>query len=515
MGDGTAARAYHEATKHSVASVQRSRHLLDFANMPLPFKVYPEVAPLPLPREVSASSRAALDVLGSRGAPPAQARALDLATLAHLLHFTAGVLRRRVHAGGETFFRAQACTGNLHHIDLYLICGPLPDLAAGVYHFGPHDFALRRLRAGDHRAAVVRATAEEPAVRGAPAILASTSTFWRNAWKYQARTYRHAFWDDGTLLANLFAVAAALDVPARLVLGFVDDELNRLLDVDGEREATLSLVALGEPAAVGPGDAPAPPPAPPVPPLDLATLPLSAHEVAYPAIGAAHRASSLASAAEVAAWRTHVPAAPRPRATGSLVPLLPPTPPRREPIEAVILRRGSTRVFSREPITFDDLSTIVRAVGRGIAADFLAPGTSLVDLYLIVHAVAGLGAGAYVVDRERQGLVPLRTGAFRREAGHLDLGQPLAADAAVNLYWLVDLPAVLARLGDRGYRAAQLEAAVAGGDAYLAAFALGLGATGLTFFDDDVTDFFAPDAAGKSVLFLTAIGHPARRGVSS
>jgi SagB-type dehydrogenase family enzyme len=154
-------------------------------------------------------------------------------------------------------------------------------------------------------------------------------------------------------------------------------------------------------------------------------------------------------------------------------------------------------------------------VGRGPAADFLAPGASLVDLYLIVHAVDGLDAGAYVVDRERDGLVPLRSGDFRREAQHLDLGQPLAADAAVNLYWLADLSAVLARLADRGYRAAQLEAAIAGGNAYLAAFALGLGATGLTFFDDDVTAFFAPDAAGKSVLFLMAIGRPARRAVSS
>ncbi len=56
---------------------------------------------------------------------------------------------------------------------------------------------------------------------------------------------------------------------------------------------------------------------------------------------------------------------------------------------------------------------------------------------------------------------------------------------------------------------AELEAAIAGGRTYLAAYALGLGATGLTFFDDDVTAFFSPDAAGKSVMFHMAIG---RRG---
>ncbi len=69
---------------------------------------------------------------------------------------------------------------------------------------------------------------------------------------------------------------------------------------------------------------------------------------------------------------------------------------------------------------------------------------------------------------------------------------------------------MLSRQGARGYRAAQL-AAAAGGRTYLAAYALGLGATGLTFLDDEVTAFFAPRAAGRSVMFLMAIGRRAGR----
>jgi nitroreductase len=117
-----------------------------------------------------------------------------------------------------------------------------------------------------------------------------------------------------------------------------------------------------------------------------------------------------------------------------------------------------------------------------------------------------------VLDAERPALVPLRAGQFRAEAGWLGLGQELPADAAANVYWLVDLDAVLARQGAHGYRAAQLAAAIAGGRTYLAAYALGLGATGLTFFDDDVTAFFSPHAAGKAVMFLMAVGARRRRG---
>ena len=45
---------------------------------------------------------------------------------------------------------------------------------------------------------------------------------------------------------------------------------------------------------------------------------------------------------------------------------------------------------------------------------------------------------------------------------------------------------------------------------YLAAYAQRFGATGLTFFDDEVIEFFSPHAAGKSVMFLVALAHSSR-----
>ena len=87
----------------------------------------------------------------------------------------------------------------------------------------------------------------------------------------------------------------------------------------------------------------------------------------------------------------------------------------------------------------------------------------------------------------------------------------IPADCSVNVYFLADLDRVLDRFGNRGYRAAQLEASIIGGKLYLAAYAQGLGASGLTFFDDDVTEFFSPHAAGKSVMFLIALGKSVKR----
>ncbi len=125
-----------------------------------------------------------------------------------------------------------------------------------------------------------------------------------------------------------------------------------------------------------------------------------------------------------------------------------------------------------------------------------------------MNGVEGLPPGAYAFHPRARGLEPLREGNLRSNARFLDLEQELAGDAAVNLYLLVDLEPLLARYGNRGYRVAQLEGGLIGGRAYLASYALGLGATGLTFFDDSVTDFFSPHSKGKSVMFLLAFGVP-------
>jgi SagB-type dehydrogenase family enzyme len=181
-------------------------------------------------------------------------------------------------------------------------------------------------------------------------------------------------------------------------------------------------------------------------------------------------------------------------------------------IEEVVIRRGSTRQFVRESITFAQLSTMIDRATRGIPVDFLdSAAASLNELYLIVHAVDDLPPGAYYFRRDQGALQSLEEGLFRREAGNLGLGQEIPADCSVNVYFLADLNRALARFGNRGYRAAQLEASIMGGKLYLAAYAQRLGASGLTFFDDDVTEFFSPHAAGKSVMFLLALGKSVKR----
>ena len=243
-------------------------------------------------------------------------------------------------------------------------------------------------------------------------------------------------------------------------------------------------------------------------------LPYSDHEVDYQAIRAIHAASSLDRPLDVAMWRAAAPAAlgEPSLGQGEALPRLSSDGVSPDPIETVILKRGSSRRFRPDPMSVDQLGTLLHAATRGIPGDFLAgSGLELNQAYLIANAVQGLPSGSYAVGPSGSDVQRLSTGDFRKRAEYLALTQQLAADAAVNVYFLADLAPVLERLGNRGYRAAQLEASITAGKLYLGAYALGLGASGLTFFDDDVTAFFSPHAAGKSVMFLITVGHPHRR----
>jgi SagB-type dehydrogenase family enzyme len=504
-----AAWKYHDQSKHSYWSIRHHPHFLDWANRPLPFKIYPKIEPLPLPRDVPQTGVAVLSAI-SAPVPSSRADSVPgVQDLARLLYFSAGITKQRAYPGGEIYFRAAACTGALYEIELYVVTGDLPGLDAGVYHFHPADVSLRLLRRGDFRGNLAQATATEPAVAHAPATVICTGTYWRNAWKYQARTYRHFGWDNGTLLANLLAVSAASGLPAKIVLGFVDAEVNRLLDLDTRREVSLCLVPIGrtsESSLLAPREAPA---------LGLETIPLSQHEVEYPAMFEMHEASSLESDEEVALWRGKPPVLPSHALAGEGVrlPRLPEEEQPKDTIEQVILRRGSTRTFDRTgSIALAQLSTILDYATRGLPADFLEPpGSQLNDLYLIVHSVQGLTPGAYFFGRGQNTLELLKDGRFRTEAHHLGLEQELPADACVDIFFLADLKRILERYGNRGYRAVQLEAGAIGGRMYLASYAQHLGATGLTFFDEDVVNFFSPHAKDKSAIFLLAIGKPLKR----
>ncbi len=489
---------------------------MDWEIKPLPFKIYPALPVLRLPTDLPALGA---DTFSTLAPDPASAGGgLDVDRLAALLFFSAGVSRVKAYPGGvQVHFRAAPSTGALYQTEVYVVAGAVSGLAPGVYHFNPGDFSLRLLRAGDFRGTVALAAADD-ALAAQPACVVLSAIYWRNTWKYQARGYRHLFWDSGSLSAQLLAAAWALELPARLVTGFVDGQVNALLGLDARTEGVLLVAPVGP---MGPGA----PMSPVVTPLAPEVIPLSSSDVDYPLLRQAYDDSSLDSEAEVADWREGegevLNRENDRRETGDrrarerqvrdrgnvAIQDLTPLPAARaaagRTLAETISRRGSTREFSGEAISREELSSALYHATRGVPLDV---PDGLVDLYLTVHAVTGLEPGAYVYHRGRHALTRLQTGDVRAAAAFLCLGQPLGGVSSATVFFLADLRRALGRFGNRGYRLVNLEAGLIGGRLYLGAYAQRFGATGLTFYDRAVVDFFSPHAASKDAIFVTALG---------
>lgn len=511
------AKEYHEETKHSEVSIQQSRHYLDWNNKPLPFKVYSNLPLISLPTDFSQPTQGALFSIGKTQPTKGKSVVFDIKNLAELLFFSAGITRVLKLDYGTYYMRAASATGALYPIELYIICQDIPGLKAGVYHFCPGDFTLTELRSGDYRARLADIAGGNNNIVRSPITVAYTSIAWRNAWKYQARSYRHWFWDSGVIAANFLATCVSLEISTQLIMGFVDNAVNRLLRLDNKQEAAVVLAPIDNNSS-----------ADSVPTVkeseDLSipqTIPMLRGELNYPEIWKLHKSSYLHNKEEVKNWITAATAfkqTPTNKAAEFVhrKALIFETSIMNEPsLAETILLRGSSRKFSRQPISFRKLSNILHYSTRGVPLDFLDSKidnnnnkNSTIDIYLIVNDVEGLQAGAYFFDHYNESLEQLKNKVSRGISGYLCLGQSLFSDANVVFFLMTDLNKILDTLGNRGYRASQFEAGVIAGKIYLTAYAQKIGASGSTFFDDAVSEFFSPHAADKSTMIAVGIGVP-------
>ncbi|WP_435363093.1 SagB/ThcOx family dehydrogenase [Haloarchaeobius sp. DYHT-AS-18] len=506
------ARDYHEHSKHSPQSVRDTDWSMDFDNKPSPSKVYTDLPRVSLGDVQTPPETPVLSALATNRPSPDRvdgpSGSIDLPMLCH---YAAGVTKTLELRGEQASFRAASCTGKLYHIDLYAVTGPLDTADAGVYHYDPESDEFHVVREGDYRGVLAAASGGQRGVANAPVTLVATSTWWRNSWKYRDRTYRHAFWDSGTVLANLLAVAHGAGHRAEVVAGFADEPVAELLGIDPEWEAPLELVAIGEgDSAPAPGS---------VDHIDPA-IEIDSDPVEFPILHDAWAQSTLADGAAAEAWRdgfegldaadlgTHDPG------DGEVVDLDPvdSETASARPVGNTIERRGSLREYSHEPISDRKLATVLDRALRGVPTDCFggdAPD-SLLDYYVLVHAVEGIPQGAYQYHPDENTLE--RVGDTARDsATYLALGQEVVGDAAVNVFTMADVDAVVEQFGNRGYRLAQLEGGIALGRLYLATYAhRTLGGRGFTFYDDLVTQHLSPRAQNQTPMTLFAFGKPDR-----
>jgi len=203
----------------------------------------------------------------------------------------------------------------------------------------------------------------------------------------------------------------------------------------------------------------------------------------YPLAEAAHAAGALADLAAVREWRSE-PAGREPRLD-------------RAALAGAMRRRSSVRRYADTPLPLDELRELLAWSDAPIPAD--AP--RVVRQLVTVAAVEGLTPGVY--DAELNLLHERDEAELRKQAGFAAMEQDHPKAAAVNVFQMADVDDVVARLGDRGYRWAQLEAGIRAGRLQVGAFMRGWGAAASTFYDEEVSSLLE---TADAPMLMVAIG---------
>jgi SagB-type dehydrogenase family enzyme len=250
---------YHENSKQRPFDVEFGRRILFFNESPAfhevaarTFKSYPGAEFLALPK------------INPEGGPPFELVAamrrsirrfdglpLTVRELARLLSFGAGVTGQLDPSdpGFVQPVRAIPSGGALYPIEVYTAIAAVEGIEPGLYHYAVERKGLELLHRGNLVERLCKATADPATISAAAVVFILTGQFARSHFKYGERGYRFALLEAAHISQNLLLEATALDLGAVAIGGFIDDQINAMLDLDGIDETAIYLIAAGRPAA--------------------------------------------------------------------------------------------------------------------------------------------------------------------------------------------------------------------------------------------------------------------------
>ncbi len=221
--------------------------ILNWGQQPPLYKTYPDAQQIELPK-VDLSDAASITTLNvataittrrSRRRYNTQST-LSLTQLSQLLYLAQGI------TWDEREFRTVPSSGALYPLEIYPVVHRVNGLEPGLYHHAVKHHQLELVKPGDLRQPLIKSGLSQDFLGEAQVCFVVSGIFQRTRWKYHERTYRYVLMEAGHLGQNLYLAATALGLGVCCIGAFFDNPLNELLGIDGEKEAALYLVTVGE-----------------------------------------------------------------------------------------------------------------------------------------------------------------------------------------------------------------------------------------------------------------------------
>ena len=217
----------------------------DLGSIPSPgsFKTYPDVEKLRLPQPDLSESVDLWQCLAKRRSERnTTPEPLSIEELAKLLWAAQGVTAR----AGIYLLRTAPSAGALYPFENYLYIDRVGGVPQGLYHFDVAEFALGCLQEGDFNQQITAASLGQPVVRKAAVVFIWTAMMLRCMVKYRERAVRYIPMDLGHVCQNVQLAATGMGLGSCPIGAFYDDEVNALLDLDGEDETVLYMITVGK-----------------------------------------------------------------------------------------------------------------------------------------------------------------------------------------------------------------------------------------------------------------------------
>jgi SagB-type dehydrogenase family enzyme len=216
---------------------------LDWARQPSPFKEFPaSLKRFSLHPPEQEGGKPIWEAIAQRRSQRKFSRhPISFAQLSQLLWATQGITAR---AWGYDF-RAAPSAGALYPIETYVVVNQVDHLTPGLYHFDIKEDQLVLLKEGNLGRDLSNAGLGQRMLEEAACVFVWTATVGRSKWKYRERAYRYIYMDAGHIGQNLYLAATAMNLGCCTVGAFYDEEVDRLIGIDGREEISVYLGAVG------------------------------------------------------------------------------------------------------------------------------------------------------------------------------------------------------------------------------------------------------------------------------
>ncbi|MCJ7764806.1 MAG: SagB/ThcOx family dehydrogenase, partial [Thiovulaceae bacterium] len=457
---------------------------LDWATQPDPFRRYEGSRLIALPL---AFDNPTVDYNGVMSDTQLPSAPLSIESVSQLLQFSLGVAAWKCMGNDCWALRCNASSGNLQPTEATIILPPVKGISdkSVIAHYAVKEHALEILAEFD------TAYWQEQKQHGF--FVGLSSITWRQMWKYGERSFRYVNMDLGHALRALKVSAKAMGLQSSKIETLQLGDLEKLIGLDqkeryhqSEPEIGQTLLHVGESTRSD---------------LDLSQLLIDLPSSFQGKANLLSRTHHPWEAVDLAIKASQVDTASIPELSipGAAIERIS----NDKNVKEVLLKRRSAQAmdFGRTQISLEQFKQMLGSVKAPVDGY-----RSRANLAIFVHDVESLKPGLYFYLRNNEhksalkrlmrndllweeqtpDLYLLEAGDFRPQAKFISCSQDIAGDSAFSLGMITQFHEPIAAYGAHEYKELYWECGEIGQQLYLEATVLGLSATGIGCYLDDV-----------------------------